>query len=441
MSKLSSPLPQTLQKECSKAIKIFRSFVDSRHNGLDGVIPRSVLSQAKGFAIFTIVKAGFIFSARAGSGVVIAKLSDGSWSAPSAIGTAGVGAGMQAGAEVTDFLVVLNSRSAVTSFMSAGSLTLGGNMSIALGPLGRNGEATGAVNTKGKVAAMYSYSKTRGLFGGVSLEGSVIVERQDANAQAYRSPVTARMLLGGTVDRPEWAMPLISVLESCTTMPSDRDWIQEHNRHSSERPYVFGDPNTGVSAVSRSSSLFGRGKKDRPDWPPPSWSKQDYPNESSPTDYYNASSRRSASLSYNNNDSALRRERERDDLLIDISDSPRQTNPFASPSPSVPDFPRTASEEEAARAAADLFTTNRSKPVSRVEIAKRPELDMPLSPNEGIARAIALYEFKPVEPGDLGFGKGDIITVTKMSDSVDDWWTGKLRGQQGIFPANFVELA
>jgi lipid-binding SYLF domain-containing protein len=62
--------------------------------------------------------------------------------------------------------------------MSAGSLTLGGNLSIALGPLGRNGEALGSVSTSGKVAAMYSYSKTRGLFGGVSLEGSVIVERQ-----------------------------------------------------------------------------------------------------------------------------------------------------------------------------------------------------------------------------------------------------------------------
>jgi lipid-binding SYLF domain-containing protein len=52
--------------------------VDSRNNGLDGVIPRSVLQNAKGFAIFTVAKAGFVFSARAGSGVVIAKLDNGS---------------------------------------------------------------------------------------------------------------------------------------------------------------------------------------------------------------------------------------------------------------------------------------------------------------------------------------------------------------------------
>lgn len=66
---------------------------------------------------------------------------------------------------MTEFLIVLNSQSALKSFMSAGSLTLGGNLSVAVGPLGRNGEVTGSLNTKGKVAAMYSYSKTKGLFG------------------------------------------------------------------------------------------------------------------------------------------------------------------------------------------------------------------------------------------------------------------------------------
>lgn len=55
-----------------------KSFVDSANNGLDGMIPRNVLENAKGFAIFTIFKAGFLFSARAGSGIVIAKLDDGS---------------------------------------------------------------------------------------------------------------------------------------------------------------------------------------------------------------------------------------------------------------------------------------------------------------------------------------------------------------------------
>ena len=110
--------------------------------------------------------------------------------------------------------------------MAAGSLTLGGNLSLAVGPLGRNGEAIGSLNTSGKVAAMYSYSKTRGLFGGVSIEGSVIVERQDANAQAYRTDVTAKQLLSGAIPPPEWASSLVKTLESCTGMPGGRRWVQ-----------------------------------------------------------------------------------------------------------------------------------------------------------------------------------------------------------------------
>ena len=109
-----------------------------------------------------------MFSARAGTGIVVARLDDGSFSAPSAIATTGIGFGAQAGAELTEFIIVLNSKSAVKSFMSAVSLTIGGNLSIAVGPLGRNAEGSGSINTKGKLAAMYSYSRTKGLFGGMS---------------------------------------------------------------------------------------------------------------------------------------------------------------------------------------------------------------------------------------------------------------------------------
>ncbi|KAF5375061.1 hypothetical protein D9758_000104 [Tetrapyrgos nigripes] len=268
----NSPLPQPLPKECAKAAKIFRSFVDSGNNGLDGVIPRSVIQNAKGFAIFTIFKAGFLFSARAGTGVVIAKLPDGTWSAPSAIGTAGVGFGGQAGAEMTDFLIVLNSRSAIKSFMAAGSLTLGGNASIAIGPLGRNGEATGALSTQGKVAAMYSYSKTRGLFGGISIEGSVIVERQDANVQAYQNDqVSAKLLLSGSITPPPWSAVLTQMIESCTGMPGNRAWVQDMPPTGAGlaggSSYAFG----GVSSPGAITPNSRKLKKDKASYPPPSW--------------------------------------------------------------------------------------------------------------------------------------------------------------------------
>lgn len=99
-------------------------------------------------------------------------------------------------------------------------------MSVAVGPLGRNGELSGSVNTKGKLAAMYSYSKTKGLFGGLSIEGSVILERQDANCTAYgEEHVTSKMLLTGVVPPPPWASSLIETLERSTG--DIKGWIQE----------------------------------------------------------------------------------------------------------------------------------------------------------------------------------------------------------------------
>jgi len=84
----------------------------------------------------------------------------------------------------------------------------GGNMSVSAGPLGRNLEGTGTLSAKGGVSAMYSYSRSKGLFGGASIEGSIIVERSDANSKAYNQNVTAKQLLSGAVDMPGWAFEL-----------------------------------------------------------------------------------------------------------------------------------------------------------------------------------------------------------------------------------------
>lgn len=86
-------------------------------------------------------------------------------------------------------------------------------------------------------------------------------------------------------------------------------------------------------------------------------------------------------------------------------------------------------------------STNRSKSLSHRPIMPKPELARPLDSFEGVARAIAIFDFEAVESGDLSFSKGDIITVTRKSNRTEDWWTGKVNGREGIFPANFVELA
>ncbi|KAI1850427.1 hypothetical protein JX265_001388 [Neoarthrinium moseri] len=206
----ADPLFTTLA-ECKKCGKILTSFVDPRQAfSPDKVIPPEILQNAKGLAILTVIKAGFLGSARFGSGLVVARLENGSWSAPSAIMTGGAGFGGQIGFELTDFVFILNDRNAVKTFAQAGSITLGGNVSIAAGPVGRNAEAAGAASLK-SVAGIFSYSKTKGLFAGVSLEGSAIIERKDANEKLYGQRLSAMQLLTSS-NIPHEAAPLMTIL-------------------------------------------------------------------------------------------------------------------------------------------------------------------------------------------------------------------------------------
>ncbi|KAJ3364856.1 SH3 domain-containing YSC84-like protein 1 [Kappamyces sp. JEL0680] len=123
--------------------------------------------------------------------------------------TLGSGIGWQIGAEKTDYVIILNTQAAVDAFFSP-NVTLGGNLSVAAGPYGRSAEA--AVEPTSKFAAIYSYSNSQGLFAGMSLEGSVILERKDANEQFYKEKVTAKELLSGFVPKPSGAEVLYTAL-------------------------------------------------------------------------------------------------------------------------------------------------------------------------------------------------------------------------------------
>jgi len=169
-------------------------------------IPRDIMRHARGAAIISVVKAGFIFSGKAGDGVVVARTGRG-WSGPWFIGTGGAGWGLQIGAEVTDFVIVLNNEAAVRAFSRGGNVTLGVDVSAAAGPVGRTAE--GAVAPK---AAVYTYSRSKGLFAGVSLEGAVLGTRKEANARYYRRPVSAYDILHGRVVAPAGAGNLRAAL-------------------------------------------------------------------------------------------------------------------------------------------------------------------------------------------------------------------------------------
>src|SRR5215469_16622267 len=182
-------------------------------------IPEAVMRDAKGLAILTVLKAGFIFSGQGGLGLVVARMKTGwlrveqgrrlvqgrgsGWSGPSAIATGGAGFGFQVGAEVTEYVMVLNTDEAVKAFARGGNVTLGGDLSVAAGPVGRT--ASVAVTP---VAAIYSYSRSKGLFAGFSVNGTMIVTRNGANEEYYGRKVTPAEIFSGRVKAPPSAEKL-----------------------------------------------------------------------------------------------------------------------------------------------------------------------------------------------------------------------------------------
>jgi SH3 domain-containing YSC84-like protein 1 len=192
----------TMQDDVDRALAILERFEAIPETA----IPPAVMRDAKGVAIFTITKAGFVVSGRGGTGVVLARTENG-WSAPSAIGTGGIGVGFQAGVQVSEHVIILNTPEAVQAFTQGSNFTLGANLSAAVGPVGRSAEA--AVTP---YAAVYTYSRSQGIFAGISLEGAVLATRYEANEEYYNKPVYTADILEGKVAPPAGAQKLIDAL-------------------------------------------------------------------------------------------------------------------------------------------------------------------------------------------------------------------------------------
>ncbi|KAK9762154.1 hypothetical protein K7432_012388 [Basidiobolus ranarum] len=377
-----NPMPSDLAGECKKAAKIVNSFIDtSSGKGPDAIIPPNVLNNAKGLAIFTVIKAGFLWSGRAGTGVVIARLPDGGWSGPSCIGTGGMGFGGQIGAEVTDFVVILNTADAVKAFSHGGNVTLGGNLSVAAGPVGRNAEAAGTV---GNFAAIYSYSKTKGLFAGVSIEGSVIVERKDANAKFYGRKITAREILSGTVPAPPDADMLLRALNIKAARSN-----QTAYNHTTANPYT--SSSTATEGLGRPSSYATTGSTRAP---------STYTNtntNASTNNYSNSLDSKSGYPSHNQS---------------------YESNQYEAPAPPY------------------SSTTSQANPLS----SARGRVVPPPPPKVNEETATALYDFNAIEVDDLPLKQGDVVVILKKTESQNDWWKGRCNGREGNFPANYVRL-
>ncbi|KPM43460.1 hypothetical protein AK830_g3096 [Neonectria ditissima] len=199
-------------------------------------IPPKVISKAVGLAIFTTLRAGFNVSGATGSGILIARLPDGSWGPPSGIQIHSVGGGFSMGLDIYDCVCVINSREALTAFTNT-RVGLGTDLAVVAGPYGAGGAVefgTAMENREGRKPTkdgavpdtpadkqtlkpetnknskrrslsassfkpVFSYVKSRGFYAGIQIDGTVVVERKDANAGFYGERVSVEKILKGQV--------------------------------------------------------------------------------------------------------------------------------------------------------------------------------------------------------------------------------------------------
>ena len=162
----------------------------------DQQIPDALLSRAYGIAVIPdVTKVAFIFGGRHGNGALVVrdKLTS-PWSNPALISLTGGSWGFQAGAQSSDIILVFTTKTGIEG-IAGGKLTLGADASVATGPVGRQGSAATDLSFN---AEIYSYARTRGLFGGIALDGSVISIDRSANGSLYgKSGVTATEIFSG----------------------------------------------------------------------------------------------------------------------------------------------------------------------------------------------------------------------------------------------------
>jgi lipid-binding SYLF domain-containing protein len=151
----------------------------------DQQMPDWLLQRAQGIAVIPeVIKVGLGLGGRGGRGVLLVRTPDGGWSNPSFITLAGGSFGWQAGVQASDIVLVFTTRKGVEG-ITGGKFTLGADASVAVGPVGR--QVSGATDVT-LDAEVYSYSRAKGLFGGIAIDGTVISIDHRANAAYYGRP-------------------------------------------------------------------------------------------------------------------------------------------------------------------------------------------------------------------------------------------------------------
>lgn len=244
----SNPLSFTLGSSIRQAAYTIQYMCLGGISNSDQSIPLDLIHQAKGLCFLTVFKAGLVVSGKVGTGLVISRKGDGSWGAPSALGTVGLGWGAQIGGDITHYLVVLTTKEAVDAFSVPSSITLGGEIGVAVGPLGRG--ATSHISSSSISQPAYAYAHSHGLFVGISLEGSILKARHDVNTKFYGRPVEVQEILS-YMEAPKAAEPLYDALK----LALEQDIPKEGLRPSTLFAASDRDTKTLMRPVSPSNTI------------------------------------------------------------------------------------------------------------------------------------------------------------------------------------------
>lgn len=163
----------------------------------DQFIPDRLLERAYGIAVVPdVAKVAFVAGGRRGKGVFVVRDKDGRFTSPVFISLTGGSFGWQAGVQESDIVLVFTTRAGIEG-ITDGKLTLGGDASVAAGPVGRQASASTDANF---AAEVYSYSRARGLFAGIALDGTALTIDQRANANFYhKAGASASDIINGTL--------------------------------------------------------------------------------------------------------------------------------------------------------------------------------------------------------------------------------------------------
>jgi lipid-binding SYLF domain-containing protein len=185
-------------------------------------IPHHVLDRTKCVVVVPSVrKAAFVVGASYGRGAMVCRTGEhftGPWGAPSMMAVEGASFGFQVGAEATDFVFLIMNEHGATSMLKS-KVKLGGDIAAVAGPVGRDAQADTDIYMR---AEILTYSRARGIFAGVSLDGSTLRPDNDANEDLYHERISARnIVLGHGPETPRAADQLVALLDKASPRPAN----------------------------------------------------------------------------------------------------------------------------------------------------------------------------------------------------------------------------